>query len=123
MTEPAITARFILDDQGRPRFEESPDGLRHYELALEVKNAPAEAYGATFELDPTYYDPVRSVRPDETGALRLETTSYGDFVLTAQLNAKSPALPLRTSLARALRQSHPNPDAAVQRALRDIADH
>lgn len=118
---PVLAANFILDGDGKPLFSES-GGHRHYAITLAVKNVPSSAYGATFELDPTYYDPIRSASPTG-GVAEIETTSYGDYIVTARLNSKEKAPALRTSLSRALRETHADGGPAFEKALRDIMEN
>lgn len=74
-SEPNLTIRLKTDPGRRPTFQEGTDH-RHYGVIFEIENAPADAYAATFELDPSsYYDPVRTLRPQAEGQFRLETTN------------------------------------------------
>ena len=84
LTTPKIKARLKMDAKGMPVYFESA-GKRHYEIILEVEGAPENTYAATFELDPTYYDKIRTVTADKDGGLKLETTTYGDYVIKVTL--------------------------------------
>ena len=115
---PELVACFATDERGKPDAVPSKTGLKHYRIVLEVKNAPPDVLAATFELDPSYYLPVRTVEPDAAGNLRLETTAYGDYPLKVDLRTKSGAIPLKTTLRKALLsgeapERHPNIDAAI----------
>jgi hypothetical protein len=100
---PQLVARFLEDQSGKPAYIES-DGKRHYRIVLEIQNAPRDAYAATFELDPSYYDPARTLGRDSDGMFRLETTSYGDYDVHVKLRTKEgevplPDVPLSSALA------------------------
>jgi|SRR5215471_12413813 len=118
---PEIKARFELDAAGNPQFIEQ-DQKKHYKLMLEVENLPEDVYAATFELDPTYYDPVQTLRPDDQGRVRLETTSYGDYRLKVRLRTREGEIQVVDNLARALKRSQPEMPAnpAIDRAIAEI---
>jgi hypothetical protein len=121
---PRLSAQFKTNDKGEPAFVEA-DGRKHYRIVFEVLNPPSDAYAATFELDPTYYDPVRTLSADADGAFRLETTSYGDYDVKVRVRTKSGDVPLAGSLARALEQSRERmtPSPAVDSAIAYISKH
>lgn len=126
MAEPKIVAAFRLDEAGQPRFVpgDTDRSLKHYEIELRVDDAPSDVYNATFELDPTYYDPIRTVGAKD-GTFKLDTTSYGDYVVTVRLHSKTARTPLKVSLSRALQSNYAGTNAskAVQAALLDILKH
>ena len=118
---PEVVARFETDEAGNPRFIES-DEKKHYRLMFEVENVPPDVYAATFELHPTYYDPVRTVRPDAEGRVRLETTSFGDYDLKVRLRTKEGEIQVVDSLVRALKRARSGmpPNAAIDQAISEI---
>lgn len=120
--KPRLTAQFKTDDQGDPAFVES-NGRKHYQIVFEVENAPNDAYAATFELDPTYYDSVRTLPPGADGNFRLEAASYGDYELRVKLRTKTGEVPVMDTLAHALRMSQKNAvqNEAVREAIAYIA--
>jgi hypothetical protein len=101
---PRLVAAFETDEEGSPAFLES-DGRRNYKIALEVENAPEDAYAATFELDSSYFDPRRTLQPDSDGKFRLQTTSNHNFDVTVRLRTKRGELPMINNLASALQES------------------
>ncbi len=130
VAEPKLAVRLQTDKDGRPIVVQR-DGTRHYSVLLEVRNAPADTYAATFELDPTDYDPVRTLAPDAQGNIRLSTTTSGDFPVLVRISRSGGAnTVLKESVARALRRGHETePSAAgedrsaISQALNDIAAH
>ena len=121
--QPTLAVRLKTDPTGKPRFLEGKH-LRHYRIVLEIENAPADAYLAQVELDPTYADPVRNLERAPDGTFRLETTTYGDYPVSVHLyRTGGYDIVLKDSVARALRRSAASPDPATQQALNDIARH
>jgi hypothetical protein len=120
---PRVTATFETDEQGSPAFVES-DGRKNYKIAIEVQNAPADTYAATFELDDTYYDPRRTLQVEADGKFRLRTTTYHDFDVVVRLRTKRGEMPLINNLARALQDSRKQTAASrsVDEAIAYIAD-
>lgn len=123
-SKPQILARFKMDDDGKPRFIQDA-GKRHYRLVFEIEDAPPDVYAATFELDPTYYDSRRIVRPDKDGKLRLETTSYGDYPLRVTLRTKKGETQVIETVTNALEaaRSSMSENSAIDDAISDLAEH
>jgi hypothetical protein len=121
---PRLTVRFETDPSGNPTFVQDSD-KKHYYLAFEVDDLPADVYAATFELDPTYWDPVQTIFPQNRRAT-LRTTSYGDYGLRVTLRSKGgPDLPIIDTVVRALsraRSSMP-PNPTIDSAIADLAAH
>ena len=125
MSDPLeLVARFATDEQGRLRSFETGTGLKHYHIVIEVKNAPPGVLAATFELDPSYYLPVRTVEPDAEGRVKLETTAYGDYPLKVDLRTKSGPIPVKTTLRKALLSGEPRAQQPeIDAAIAEIAAH
>jgi len=122
---PWLNVRLEVDAQGKPEVIRTGK-LQHYKVIFEVENAPPDTYAATFELDPTYYDPLRTLQPDDKGGFRLETTTYGDYPLIVRLHRpKTGDLVIKESVARALRRARKTMPAGpeIDDALAYIADH
>src|SRR5437870_5694499 len=121
---PQIVARFETDAQGNPKFFQDAK-KKHYKLVFEIQNAPPNVYAATFELHPTYYDPIRTLTPDDDGKLRLKATSYGDYDLKVRLRTKEGEIQIIDSVAHALkRMRHEmSQNPSIDQAIADIAKH
>ena len=120
--QPELKAEFVLDPGGKPKFVER-NGKRHYDIRLRVDSAPDDAYGVTYELDPSYYDAVREAKDVPGGRFEENINSYGDYVIRAAVRAKSGPTILKDSLAVALKRSYLEPAIAsndIQKALQDI---
>ena len=121
---PRLIARFETDERGAPAYRVGKD-RRHYKIVLEVENPPADAYAATFELDPSYYNPVRTLPPGSDGKFRLETSSYGDYQVMVKLRTKQGDVPVANTLSSALQSSQQrvvaNPE--ISEAIAYIATH
>jgi len=119
-TVPVLAIRFVIDEAGNPEFVKTPEmEHKHYKLNFEVENAPADAYAATFILHESYYDPVRTVRPDRDGHLRLSTTSYGDYDVKVHLRTPQGELQLVDTVTGALKRARSSmpPGPAVDEAI------
>jgi hypothetical protein len=124
-SEPKVSVRLETDDHGSPEIVQE-NTRRHYKVIMEIEDAPADTYAATFELDSSYYDPVRMVSPDATGKFKLETTTYGDYPLLVRLHRpKDGDVVLKEGMARALRRARDKMPAnpQVDEAVAYIANH
>lgn len=122
---PRIIANFVTDDNGNPTYREI-DNKNHYLISFEVENAPANCYEATFVLDPSYYDPRQTRRPDSDGKFRLKTTTYGDYDVKVLLRTRDGNdQTILANLTMALRTSMRNDTdrSTFANALTYIATH
>jgi hypothetical protein len=116
MEATTIKAELVLDPEGKPKGRTSGN----YSIRLHVEGTPADAYKVTYQLHPSYYDPVREVRDLESGFSE-ELTSYGDYVIQARVRTKDCTLATTRRLSDALREAHvASTDADVKKALLDI---
>ena len=118
--KPKLVARFVLDEQGRPKVIEG-GAHKHYWIDLYVEDAPEGTYAVNYQLHDSYYDPVRESRnPGDGFAERL--TSYGDYTVQASLRTKSRVEPVSAELSEALARGHEKDEssAMVAEALDDI---
>jgi hypothetical protein len=130
MNSPELVAFFELDDQGRPKFETGRDGMRHYEIKLGVRGAPEDTAGMTYELDDSYYEPIRDVWKSDakeagSGAGFAEAiTSYGDFTVKAKAITSSGPVKFGAKLTKALALGHRGTmNGAIQAAVDEIAKY
>jgi hypothetical protein len=120
---PSLGVRFQVGANGEPQFIDQ-GGHRHYKVVFEIENLPEGVYAATFELDPTYFDPVRTLRPDENGRIRLEVNAYGDYDVNVRLRTREGEVRVRGNLYRELQRSCQEMKLggpAIEEALADIA--
>jgi hypothetical protein len=125
-TSPQLTAHFETDKEGNPRFLQDKGGQKHYQLVFEVENVPKEVYAGTFELDESYYDPVRTVRPEgDERRIRLKTTSYGDYGLRVRLRTSDGEILILDSLVDALQRTRKGmpSNPSVDQAIEELAAH
>ena len=114
--QPKIKARFLLDADGRPRGRSSG----HYAIRLSIDEPPPDSYAVTYELDDSYYDPIRESR-NQSGGFPEEITSYGDYPIVAKIRTRHATTTIKRSLAEALDESHHgDPGEDVKKALSDI---
>jgi hypothetical protein len=122
---PLIRVEFILDDQGNPQASTHKDRLgterRHYGIRMWLASPPSDAWGVTFKLHESYYDPVRETTgPD----FSFETTTYGDYKIRARIFGKKFVSEVSVNLSDALRASYANPgNSKVIEAIDEIAQN
>lgn len=119
---PRLTARFDVDSKGNPRFIES-GGKNHYRIVLEVEDLPPDLHAVTFELHPSYYDPIQTVPLDRERRVRLSTTTYGDYDLRVILRTRRGEVSFVENLTRAFERGLGSGEAnpATMQALAQIA--
>jgi hypothetical protein len=81
--KPTLKARFLLDRNGNPRFEDDGEH-KHYEIELYIDDAPDDTFAVTYILDESYYDPVVESKKKDA-SFGEEITSYGDYVIFAKV--------------------------------------
>jgi hypothetical protein len=86
MTKPVIVAQFVLDPEGEPVVAYQGNHT-HYRMKLMVKDVPEDAYAVMYELDATYYEPVRESRRRSEDFVE-NLTSYGDYPVRATIRGK-----------------------------------
>ena len=117
--EPILKARFVLDNSGKPAERTSG----HYKIKLFVEGVPEDAYSVTYQLDPSYYDPIRETLSPSNGFAE-DITSYGDFLVTARIRTPSATIPIQRSLSQALIETHSGEiTPEIQKGLQDIIDN
>jgi hypothetical protein len=117
-----IAANFILDETGKPRFTTARNH-NHYSMLFHIETPPPDTYAVTYYLHETYFDPVREIR-DAASAFAFQTTSYGDYTVTAKIRTKSGSFTLKRRLYQALEESCRDiTSPEIQRALQDIRDN
>jgi hypothetical protein len=116
---PRLRAEFVLDDRGRPQWDDKDNG---YWIRLSVNDAPEDTFAVTYELHESYYDPIRVSRKPAT--FSTDISSYGDFTVRAEVRRKSRTDQIAVLLSRALRVAHGTiASKAITDAIADIAAH
>lgn len=121
MNSPKIRAEFQLDEKGKPLAIDR-NNLKHYKIRLYMVDVPEDAYAVVYRLDETYYDPTREVR---RGAPDFEEriTSYGDYVVKAEIRGKKSSDLSAVELSQALRDTYvSSSDEGIRRAILDIEE-
>lgn len=114
-----LVARFVLDEDGKPRIIEKDD-RKHYWIDLHVADAPDDTYAVNYELDDSYYDPVRESREPNDGFVE-RLTSYGDYTVQAKLRTKNRVEVVATELSEALSRGHAGEvSPMIAKAIDDI---
>lgn len=121
MSDPKICAAFQLDGEGRP-IAMVRNNRRHYKIRLFMEDVPQDAYAVTYKLHESYYNPTREVR---RGATKFEEqiTSYGDYVVKAEVRGKKASGFAAVELSRALKETYgSDPDIAIRQAIQEIQE-
>ena len=122
MSKPILTARFHLNDDGKPEFVER-DGLKHYVIDLRVDDAPEDTYAVNYQLHESYYDPRRESRERGDHFVQ-ELTSFGDYTVQAKVRAPGSIGTIATTLSRALARGHESDlTGPIVAALQDIEEN
>jgi len=120
-----LLAEFQLN-QGRPSYLEGAS-KRHYHIRIFTDDPPEDALTITYQLDPSYTNPIRIV-PKGTPDFGEYTTAYGDYEIKVlgrrQKDGNAVELLSSRTLSDALRERY-GADASpeVEAAIRDIAEN
>jgi len=119
MDKPIIVARFVTDPAGKPTTAQAG----HYNIELSVRGAPEDAYAVTYQLDDSYYDPIRESQAKDRDFVT-KITSYGDYQVLATVRSRSGAFVITTDLLGALERGHEDRAApAIAKALEEVKDN
>ncbi len=119
MTTPTLKATFQLDEHGQPEHIQN-EGLNHYLIKVEIEDAPEDTYAVTYQLDESYYEPIRESR-DPLQRFAEDLTSFGDYPIQAKIRTKGGVLTVMSPLSAALKAGHQlQLSAKIQTALMDI---
>lgn len=118
--DPKLKLEFVLDEKGEPLKIES-GGVPHYEIKVSVENAPKDAYGVTYRLHSSYFDPVREVL-DTADDFSEQFTTFGDYRLNARVRTDTGSHTLRESVAEGLTRTYSDSQvsAPIAEALQSI---
>ena len=104
MQQKNLVARFKLDRSGQPEMLQS-GGTTHYKIRIGVESPPDDTYAVTYRLHDSYYNPLRESR-DKEARFEEELTSYGDYLVRADVRTLHRVESLAGSLSEALRRGH-----------------
>jgi hypothetical protein len=118
----AVRAEMILDEKNEP-VRIKGDSLDHYKVRLFLDTQNPEVESVTYNLDPTYYDPVRESR-DPDSQFSIELTTYGDYPVTVDAQVGNEIVREVKPLAELLEQTHQETASPeIESALKYIAAH
>lgn len=121
MNLPRICAEFQLDEKGKP-ITTTYNDLRHYKIRLFMQSVPQDTYAVTYKLHESYYNPTREVRRDKPQFEEL-ITSYGDYIVKAELRGKKSFDLEAVELSQALKESYgPNIEGPILKAIEEIKE-
>lgn len=117
--EPKIAAQFELDDSGQPKAIVR-GSTKHYNIRIHLVAPPEDTYAVTYQLDPSYYDPVRESR-DKASSFSSDLTSYGDYTISAKVRTKHGVIAVALPLSEALKEGHASSmSRPIQSALEEL---
>lgn len=119
---PRLKAKFVLDASGTPAFVDD-GGTKHYKLIIDVEDDDDAHTSAVYQLDPSYWDPVRETRRSEEGSFPEPITSYGDFEIVARMSGSAGRAPVVSGkLSELLRREYADAkDEAITSAIENIS--
>jgi hypothetical protein len=123
-TNTQLGAMFIMDENGVPKYEKV-GGHKHYFIKLFIDGAPKDAQKTTYTLHETYFDPIRDVSRDD-GKFVEPITSYGDYIIKANVLTPDGRQVVNRSLSDALRSSYSHDNISpltIETALKDIENN
>jgi hypothetical protein len=119
MFAPKIVAQFELDSAGKPKAVVR-GSTKHYSIRLHLASPPEDTYAVTYQLHPSYYDPVRESH-DRASSFSSELTSYGDYTINAKVRTKQGVIAVTFPLSEALKEGHASSmSTPIASALSDI---
>lgn len=121
MNNPELAVQFVLDDQGSPQYIESKN-KKHYKIEVSLKGIPDDVYAANYKLDESYINPYRE-EMNKAGEFKFNTTTYGDYIISASLLGKKRNYLTSNMVSRALREKYKDSNNPhIAKALKDIMD-
>jgi len=115
---PEIRAEFELRG-GRPRMEGDA-----YVILLSIDRAPQRAYRVDYRVHDRTFDPDRWAEVNPTECFTTWMQSYGDVLISANIQAPTDARLVEITLFEALRRRYGETDnPAIRKALRSIERH
>jgi hypothetical protein len=121
MSLPRICAEFQLDEKGRP-IATTRNNLKHYKIRLFMESVPQDTYAVTYKLHESYYNPTREVRRGNPKFEEL-ITSYGDYIVKAEVRGKKSFDLEAVELSQALKESYgPNLAGPIREAIDEIKE-
>ena len=117
-----MRAEFILDSQQHPISIEH-NGLKHYQVRLQLITENPNIRKVDYKLHPTYYDPYRESKDASTG-FTIELKTYGDYYFIVEVTVGTELARQELCLSDLLKETYQSTDnASIQEALANIQSH
>jgi pYEATS domain-containing protein involved in immunity len=118
----SVRAEMVLDEKNEP-VQIKGDSLNHYRIRLFLDTPNPDVESVTYNLDPTYYDPVRE-STDRDSQFGVEITTYGDYPVTVDAQVRGEIVREVVPLAKLLKQAYEDSTTPeISSALSYIAKH
>jgi hypothetical protein len=99
-----IELEFEVDDAGNPKFI-THGTKQHYLIRAHIEDVPEDAYAVTYVLDPSYPSQFVESR-DRSAGFPVSITTYGNYVLKAQIRGTSGTQTTGRSIEKALKSKY-----------------
>ena len=117
---PKLKVAFRLNEKGNPMVIDK-DSVKHYKIHVSVEETPNDVYSVNYILHPSYINPFREER-NRDGGFGFDTTTYGDYVISAELKGKKGNAIISTLVSESLEKSHQPQNPALMEALKNIRE-
>ena len=116
---PYLKAEFLLADGKPMQLTTHNFKNAHYKVRLSIGNLPNTTYSVTYRLHESFYNPVREIFEGKTDGFPLQISTYGDFIVRAEVNSGTGVNAIAKSLTKALRDHYgencaPSIDKVIQ---------
>ncbi len=118
-----VTARFQIGPQQGPIYKAGKKH-KHFKISLGLDHPNPEVSSVIYELDPTYYDPIRETDDSQSG-FKTDITSYGDYTVKVKALKGKDVIAHNFKLSDLLKKGHKDSldDPTIKEALDYIKQH
>ena len=117
---PKLMVKFRLDEKGTPIFI-SQGSVKHFKIHISIDNSPDDTYAVNYQLHPSYISPFREER-NRAEAFGFNTTTYGDYIISAELMGRKGNHIVSTLVSEALDRNHSEKNQFISDALKEIKE-
>jgi len=122
MNNPELDVKFLLDKDGNPQYIESGN-KKHYKIEISLKEIPEDVYAANYKLDESFINPYRE-ELNKSADFKFNTTTYGDFIISASLLGKKRNYIASNMISRILKEKYRDSNnPMIKETLKDIMEH
>jgi len=104
--KPYLKAEFLLENDRPVKLITTKFRHDHFKILLSIGDLPGHAYSVTYRLHESFYNPVREVFEKKEFGFPLQISTYGEFLVRAEINSPSGVSTVAQSLTAALRERY-----------------